>query len=197
MQSFPWKENLFCFKMVEGNEIPIPARCISLLQEVQNLIEAQKSGPENIKETAAFTSNERQAVHPSNNSREIITSRDSRELWRISDHSLLHNQPPVPLTTSGKNLGPFRSKRCGLTTFSVWSLHKLLLSHHMRKMCCRMLGLDDGKCFFLVKELLSIFKPGWKVFTQNWKAVVGLNCREHRKIFQKTMNVICYSHHVN
>ena len=35
-------------------------RCISLLQEVKDLIEAHNSGQENADETAAFTSRERQ-----------------------------------------------------------------------------------------------------------------------------------------
>ena len=98
----------------EGNDLP--ARCISLLQEVKDLIEADSSGPENTDETAAFTSSERQAhCHlPRNNGMEITPP--SRELCRILDHSLLLIQPPVPLLPLEDlqrliNLGPFRSKR--------------------------------------------------------------------------------------
>ena len=46
---------------VRGEGDDLPARCISLLQEVKDLMEAHKSGPENTDETAAFTSRERQA----------------------------------------------------------------------------------------------------------------------------------------
>ena len=43
----------------EGHDLPV--RCISLLQEVKDLIEARSSGPENTDKTAAFSSSERQA----------------------------------------------------------------------------------------------------------------------------------------
>ena len=46
---------------VRGEGDDLPARCISLLQEVKDLMEAHKGGPENTDETAAFTSRERQA----------------------------------------------------------------------------------------------------------------------------------------
>ena len=46
---------------VRGEGDDLPARCISLLQEVKDLIEARSSGPENTDETAAFSSSERQA----------------------------------------------------------------------------------------------------------------------------------------
>ena len=117
-----------------------------------------------------------------NNSREITPP--SRELCRILDHSSLLIQPPVPLLPlqdlqRQKNLGPFRSERPGLMTFSALGPHKLSLCRHVRKkLCCRMLGSDARKWFFRVKELLSMWKPNWKVFSQNWKPVVGLNCWE-------------------
>ena len=46
---------------VRGEVDDLPARCISLLQEVKDLIEAYNSGHENADETAAFTLSERQA----------------------------------------------------------------------------------------------------------------------------------------
>ena len=39
---------------VRGEGDDLPARCISLLQEVKDLMEAHKSGPENTDETAAL-----------------------------------------------------------------------------------------------------------------------------------------------
>lgn len=172
---------------VRGEGDDLPARCISLLQEVKDLIEARSSGPENTDETAAFSSSERQARSSSStrtvdNSREITPP--SRELCRILDHSSLLIQPPVPLLPlqdlqPRKNLGPFRSERPGLMTFSALGPHKLSLCRHVRKkLCCRMLGSDAGKWFLRVKELLLMWKPNWKVFSQNWKPVVGLNCWE-------------------
>ena len=97
---------------------------------------------------------------PCNNSREITPT--GRELCRILDHSSLLIQPPVPLLSLQdlqwqKNLGPFRSERPGLMTFSSLGPHKLLLCRHLHeKLRCRMLGSDAGKCFFRVKELLSM-----------------------------------------
>ena len=46
---------------VRGEVDDLPARCISLLQEVKDLIKAYNSGHENADETAAFTLSERQA----------------------------------------------------------------------------------------------------------------------------------------
>ena len=46
---------------VRGEVDNLPARCISLLQEVKDLIKAYNSGQENADETAAFTLSERQA----------------------------------------------------------------------------------------------------------------------------------------
>ena len=44
---------------IRGEVDDLPARCISLLQQVEDLIKAQNSGQENADETAAFTLSER------------------------------------------------------------------------------------------------------------------------------------------
>ena len=45
---------------VRGEGDDLPARCISLLQEVKDLIEEQKSASENTDQTVASVSSERQ-----------------------------------------------------------------------------------------------------------------------------------------
>ena len=185
MLSFPRKENLFRFEngcssrrrrrsprevhLSSSRSLKISLRHVAAVQKIQT------------KQLLSLQAKDR-LVHrlpvPCNNSREITPP--SRELCRILDHSSLPIQPPVPLLPLQdlqwrKNLGPFRSERPGLMTFSALGPHKLSLCRHVRKkLCCRMLGSDAGKWFFRVKELLSM----WKVFSQNLKPVVGLNCWE-------------------
>ena len=144
---------------VRGEVDDLPARCISLLQEVKDLIEAYNSGHENADETAAFTLSERQLGHrvQCNNIREMPPI---REWCRIFDHSSLLIQPPVPLLPLQdlkrlKNPGSFKSKGPELATFSALGPHKLLLSLHVRKKIALQSaqGLDAGKWFFRLREL--------------------------------------------
>ena len=44
---------------IRGEVDDLPARCISLLQQVEDLIKAHNSGQENVDETVAFTLSER------------------------------------------------------------------------------------------------------------------------------------------
>ena len=53
--------NIDAIILARGEGEDSPARCISLPQEVKDLIEAHNSGQENADETPLFTSIERQA----------------------------------------------------------------------------------------------------------------------------------------
>ena len=55
------KKTNFALKIaaIRGEVDDLPARCISLLQQVEDLIKAHNSGQENADETAAFTLSER------------------------------------------------------------------------------------------------------------------------------------------
>ena len=134
---------------VRGEGDNLPARCISLLQEVKDLIEEQKSASENTDQTVASISSERQArplsstvqQQQGDNATQQRVMQNFRSLF--TPYSAACSSSAFARPPAKKNLGPFRSKRPGLTTFSVSGPHKLQMCRHVgRKLRCKMLGSD-------------------------------------------------------
>lgn len=174
MLSFPRKEDLFRFEngcssrrrrrsprevhLSSSRSLKISLRHVAAVQKIQTKQLLSLQAKDSLVHLLSL---------PCNNSREITPP--SRELCRILDHSSLLIQPPVPLLPLQdlqwrKNLGPFRSERPGLMTFSALGPHCLTAGStaavsapsRAQKITLQNAGLGCRKVVFRVKELLSI-----------------------------------------
>lgn len=131
--------------------VPVQRKFIS--QEVQNLIEAQKAVWKIKKKQLLSLQAKDRLIHrylhslQCNNSWEIMPP--SREWCRILEHSCSLFSHLVFFWFCKTSSCKKTLERSGLSTFSALGPRKLLLCVTCAKYCCRMLGLDGGKCFFV------------------------------------------------
>ena len=152
---------------IRGEVDDLPARCISLLQQVEDLIKAHNSGQEKCRR----------------NSFHVKRKIGSGIVYCATTSGKRH--PPFPLLPlqdlqRPKNRGPIRAKRLGFIAFSALGLHKLYFCPFTcaKKLPCRVLDSDTRKWSFSFKGTALDVKPDWKACSQNWKPLVGLNCWE-------------------
>ena len=137
----------------EGNDLY--ARCISLLQEVKDHIEAHSSGPENTDETAAFTSSERQARSSSSTVQQQQRNNTTRQRVMQNFRSLF--APYSAVCSSSASARPPAAKKP--QTFQVretWTHHFFCLGStqaasvpsHAQKITLQNAGLGRQKVFF-------------------------------------------------